>query len=58
MTTRTVENRPLKVAETGWAKARHTRNKGIRTCLPPVAESDSAPCPNDRPDENLVRGED
>ncbi|MGW7522208.1 hypothetical protein [Streptomyces sp. NPDC054783] len=45
-------------AETGWAKARRRRNRGVRTCLPAVVDRGSARRLGTGSEENIVRGED
>jgi hypothetical protein len=48
----------LRLPETGWAQAHRLRGKGVRTCLPAVADGD--PAGQERPgaEEHIVRGED
>ncbi|MCL8010156.1 hypothetical protein [Streptomyces sp. AS02] len=57
----------MKVAETGWTKARHLRGKAIRTCVsavedgstPPSAQaSTTSPTSPTSTEQNIVRGED
>ncbi|MGW0211875.1 hypothetical protein ACWDZ8_41275 [Streptomyces sp. NPDC003233] len=46
-------------AETGWAKARRHRDRGVRTCLPAVLDRRSAPRQGAVGTyDNIVRGED
>ena len=47
----------LPYAETGWAKARRRRDRGVRTCLPAVVDRGSAHR-RGAADDNIVRGED
>jgi hypothetical protein len=53
VSTKTTARRP----ETGWAKARRRRGKGLRTCLPATVDRTAR---QDRVDAewNIVRGED
>ncbi|WP_371582284.1 hypothetical protein [Streptomyces sp. NBC_01314] len=54
MSTHTVEK--LVVRESGWAKARHRRGKGVRMCLPALTcDSGSRTAETD---SNIVRGDD
>ncbi|MGJ5756208.1 hypothetical protein FB563_8095 [Streptomyces puniciscabiei] len=48
----------LPYAETGWAKARRRRDRGVRTCLPAVMDRRSAQRQGATADDNIVRGED
>ncbi|AKJ09002.1 hypothetical protein ABB07_02865 [Streptomyces incarnatus] len=48
----------LPYAETGWAKARRRRDRGVRTCLPAVVDRRSARRQGAAADDNIVRGED
>ncbi|MDW8471098.1 hypothetical protein PV413_09750 [Streptomyces scabiei] len=57
MSTHTVEK--LVVRESGWAKSRRRRGKGVRLCLPAVADrSDSAGVTRAGADTHIVRGDD
>ncbi|MEU8032439.1 hypothetical protein AB0C13_28030 [Streptomyces sp. NPDC049099] len=51
------EKSALPYAETGWAKARRRRGRGVRTCLPATVDRGRAQqgtvC-----EDNIVRGED
>lgn len=53
VSTPTVARRP----ETGWARARRLRGRGIRTCLRPTLD-DNAGHMRQEDDWNVVRGED
>ncbi|NUR38856.1 MAG: hypothetical protein HOV73_02050 [Streptomyces sp.] len=61
MTAPTVNSKPtaaLRVARTGWRKARIVRDQGLRTCISPV-EDGSCPLMTDTGGEaNIVRGDD
>lgn len=48
----------LPYAETGWAKARRRRDRGVRTCLPAVADRGHAQRQGAVAEDNIVRGED
>ncbi|WOX16083.1 hypothetical protein [Streptomyces sp. N50] len=58
MTVRTVKQKALKVARTGWSKARHRRGKGVRTCVPAVDNDGSPATVRTSAEGNIVRGED
>jgi hypothetical protein len=45
-------------AETGWAKARRQRGRGVRTCLPAIEHRGSAERRAAPGEDNIVRGED
>ncbi|WP_225825830.1 hypothetical protein [Streptomyces naphthomycinicus] len=46
-------------AETGWAKARRRRDRGMRTCLPAVLDRASGGRQGAASaEDNIVRGED
>ncbi|MER6072573.1 hypothetical protein ABT187_27730 [Streptomyces sp. NPDC001817] len=47
----------LPYAETGWAKARRRRDRGVRTCLPAVARG-PAQRQGAVAEDHIVRGED
>ncbi|MFD4561959.1 hypothetical protein ACFWP5_47960 [Streptomyces sp. NPDC058469] len=55
---RTMPKSSIRVAETGWSKARHRRAKGVRTCVAAVAD-ESAPtvAPSDT-EANIIRSTD
>ncbi|MGW3116467.1 hypothetical protein ACWDBW_04810 [Streptomyces sp. NPDC001107] len=45
--------------ETGWARARRLRGKGVvRTCIPAVLEQGTTRTDEPGPEGNIVRGED
>jgi hypothetical protein len=46
--------------ETGWAKARQVRGKGVRTCVPAVEERGERPGTETvrETEGNIIRGED
>ncbi|MQY34190.1 hypothetical protein SRB17_21560 [Streptomyces sp. RB17] len=48
----------LPYAETGWAKARRRRDRGVRTCLPAVVHRGRAQRQGGAAEDNIVRGED
>ncbi|BBC36973.1 hypothetical protein SGFS_082670 [Streptomyces graminofaciens] len=56
MSTQTVEK--LVVRESGWAKARRRRGKGVRTCLPALAVRDGRRTPEAEAVPTIVRGDD
>ncbi|MFI8536759.1 hypothetical protein ACIGMX_41800 [Streptomyces aquilus] len=61
MTTPTVQNDPttvLRVARTGWRKARTVRDKGVRTCLSPVDDGTRPSATGTGGEDNIVRGDD
>ncbi|KUN26630.1 hypothetical protein AQJ23_15885 [Streptomyces antibioticus] len=61
MTTSTVQNdttTPLRVAKTGWRKARTVRDKGVRTCLSPVDDGTRPSATDPGGEGNIVRGDD
>ncbi|MDN3026768.1 hypothetical protein [Streptomyces sp. S.PB5] len=59
MTAYTDDKPVVRRAETGWARARRLRDKGVvRTWVPAVVESDSAAAAGPGPEANIVRGED
>ncbi|MER6572972.1 hypothetical protein ABT288_44220 [Streptomyces sp. NPDC001093] len=58
MTAHATEKPSVPYAETGWAKARRRRNRGVRTCLPAVVDRGSVQRQGTGPEENIVRGED
>ncbi|GGV28802.1 hypothetical protein [Streptomyces spectabilis] len=58
MTARTGKREVLRLYETGWAKARRLRGRGVRTCLAPVPDGSAQLAPPVDPDGNVVRGED
>ncbi|MEU2332440.1 hypothetical protein ABZ770_12970 [Streptomyces sp. NPDC006654] len=58
MTSRTDEKQSLRVAQTGWAKARRLPRKGVRTCVAAVADESASPAAHPGAEGNIVRGED
>ncbi|WP_228472957.1 hypothetical protein [Streptomyces cyaneochromogenes] len=51
----------MKVAETGWTKARHLRGQAIRTCVSAVEDGNTPPsaqASTTSTERNIVRGED
>ncbi|MFG3200649.1 hypothetical protein [Streptomyces sp. NPDC048192] len=58
VTAQPTEKPSLPYAETGWAKARRRRNRGVRTCLAAVMDRDSAQQRRTASEDNIVRGED
>ncbi|MBE8476961.1 hypothetical protein [Streptomyces justiciae] len=61
MTAPTVKNDPtdsLRVAKTGWRKARTLRDKGVRTCLSPVDDGTRPSATGTSGEWNIVRGDD
>ncbi|MER6025958.1 hypothetical protein [Streptomyces sp. NPDC001851] len=58
MTAHPSEKPALPHTETGWAKARRRRGRGVRTCLPAILERGPAPQRGTACEENIVRGED
>ena len=61
MTAPTVKNDPtdsLRVAKTGWRKARTLRDKGVRTCISPVEDGSCQPATDTGAERNIVRGDD
>ncbi|MEU6372346.1 hypothetical protein [Streptomyces sp. NPDC046909] len=58
MTAHTTE-KPVRRAETGWARARRLRGRGVlRTYVPAVAETGTTPEAAPGSEGNIVRGED
>ncbi|SNX63138.1 hypothetical protein SAMN06272735_4938 [Streptomyces sp. TLI_55] len=61
MTASTVQNDPtavLRVARTGWRRARTVRDKGVRTCLSAVDDGTRASATDTGGEGNIVRGDD
>ncbi|MFD3376686.1 MULTISPECIES: hypothetical protein [unclassified Streptomyces] len=58
MTAHAAQQKVLKVARTGWSKARHCRGKGVRTCVPAVDSSGPQVTAYAGAEWNVVRGED
>lgn len=59
MTTSTQEKPVRRRPETGWARARRLRGRGVvRTCVPAVADADAASALCTGSEGNIVRGED
>ncbi|AZQ32692.1 hypothetical protein EJ357_03900 [Streptomyces cyaneochromogenes] len=61
MTAPTAPRKALKVAETGWTKARHLRGQAIRTCVSAVEDGNTPPsaqASTTSTERNIVRGED
>ncbi|MEU9955136.1 hypothetical protein [Streptomyces sp. NPDC050982] len=58
MTARTAQQKVLKVARTGWWKARHRRGKEVRTCVRAVDSSGPPVTAHMGAEWNVVRGED
>ncbi|WP_329336218.1 hypothetical protein OG866_18940 [Streptomyces sp. NBC_00663] len=61
MTAPTVKNdttAALRVARTGWRKARIVREKGVRTCISPVEDGSCPPTTDTAAEPNIVRGDD
>ncbi|MFE7843537.1 hypothetical protein ACFU53_48070 [Streptomyces sp. NPDC057474] len=56
MTTHTVEK--LVVRESGWAKARRRRGKGVRMCLPALTGRGVLCTAEAGADSHIVRGDD
>ncbi|WP_326584752.1 hypothetical protein OG250_40155 [Streptomyces sp. NBC_00487] len=56
MSTHSVEK--LVVRESGWAKARRRRGKGVRMCLPALPDRDGPRMTGAETDSNIVRGDD
>jgi hypothetical protein len=48
----------LVVRESGWAKARRRRGKGVRMCLPALPDKDGTRVPEAGADTHIVRGDD
>ncbi|MFG2794648.1 hypothetical protein [Streptomyces sp. NPDC048419] len=46
------------MTETGWTKFRHTRGKGVSTCVSPVEDGSTPPSAHTSTDWNIVRGDD
>ncbi|MEW2299472.1 hypothetical protein AB0958_05720 [Streptomyces sp. NPDC006655] len=58
MTRRTDEKQSLRVAQTGWAKARRLPRRGVRTCVAAVADESASPAARTSAEWNIVRGDD
>nr|WP_227025694.1 hypothetical protein [Streptomyces fodineus] len=58
MTAHPTDKPALPYAETGWAKARRRRGRGVRTCLPAVQHRGAAERQGASIQDNIVRGED
>ncbi|MFG2127169.1 hypothetical protein ACGFNV_05150 [Streptomyces sp. NPDC048751] len=58
MTAHAMENPVVRRPETGWARARRLRGKGVRTWISAVDARTAAPVDRAGPDSNIVRGED
>ncbi|GGV12794.1 hypothetical protein GCM10010260_59520 [Streptomyces filipinensis] len=57
--TRRSEQKPaLRVAESGWAKARHLPRGSVRTRIAAVADENASPAAHTSGDWNIVRGDD
>lgn len=54
----TEEKPAVRVAETGWAKAGHRRDRNLRTCVAAVLDEDVSPAARTGAEGNIVRGED
>ncbi|MGW3210135.1 hypothetical protein [Streptomyces sp. NPDC001135] len=52
------EKPALPYAETGWAKARRRRGRGLRTCLPAILERGTVQRRGTACEDTIVRGED
>ncbi|MCD9874527.1 hypothetical protein [Streptomyces guryensis] len=59
MTPQTTDKPVIRRPETGWARARRLRGKGVlRTCVPAVLEQGTTRTDQLCPEGNIVRGED
>ncbi|MEU6537015.1 hypothetical protein [Streptomyces sp. NPDC047000] len=58
MRSRTKEEPAVRVAETGWAKAGHRKNRDLRTCVAAVLDENAPPAVRNGAEGNIVRGED
>ncbi|MET9730381.1 hypothetical protein ABZZ79_06885 [Streptomyces sp. NPDC006458] len=58
MTSRIAEKPALRVARTGWAKARRLRREGMRMCVAAVVDESASPAKRTSAEWNIVRGED
>ncbi|WP_186785288.1 hypothetical protein [Streptomyces misionensis] len=57
MTVRTTQKPDVPVDETGWARTRGRRDRGVRTCLPAVLDRGTWR-PGEDAEDTIVRGED
>jgi len=48
----------LRVAKTGWRKARTLRDRGVRTYISPVEDGTCLPATETGAEPNIVRGDD
>jgi hypothetical protein len=55
---RTTPKPPIRVAETGWSKARHRRGKGVRTCVAAVADESASTAARSDTEANIIRSTD
>ncbi|MGW0710676.1 hypothetical protein ACWD4G_32760 [Streptomyces sp. NPDC002643] len=58
MTRDTKEKSDVRVAETGWAKARRVRERKVRTCVAALVDGSAPPALSAGREGNIVRGED
>ncbi|MFJ8143341.1 hypothetical protein [Streptomyces sp. NPDC096013] len=55
---RTTPKSPIRVAETGWSKARHRRGKDVRTCVAAVADESAPAVAQTDTEANIIRSAD
>jgi hypothetical protein len=48
----------IRVAETGWSKARYRRAKGVRTCVAAVADESTPTAAQSDTEANIIRSTD
>ncbi|WP_367319179.1 hypothetical protein [Streptomyces sp. HUAS ZL42] len=58
MTARPKDSSVVRRPETGWARARRMRGKGVRTWVSAVEVRNAAPTEQSGQESNIVRGED
>ncbi|MFE5406014.1 hypothetical protein ACFQ9Z_32505 [Streptomyces sp. NPDC056580] len=58
MTAHPVDRPVFPYAETGWSEARRKQDRGVRTCVPAIAERTGPQQRSGERDGNIVRGED
>ncbi|MFJ6087741.1 hypothetical protein ACIQI8_40800 [Streptomyces sp. NPDC092369] len=55
---RTTPKPSIRVAETGWSKARHCRGKGVRTCVAAVEDESTPAVAQSGTEVNIIRSTD
>ncbi|SEE52470.1 hypothetical protein SAMN05216489_06957 [Streptomyces sp. 3213] len=55
---RTTPKPLIRVAETGWSKARNRRGKGVRTCVAAVSDGSAPTVAQSDTEANIIRSTD